>query len=255
VKETRIVKLESLSKWYLERLECPERDMGTEVTSETLLKIYDSCITQKQPEKTHIFTPTRHILQTIKRIWNIVRTHCGLTAVAAPTFFSSASRNKETWWEKGTGETTGMSDLKDGQSKDDSGETEYMWDSTDEQDEEDTKKTAYFWDSMDEQDREDTMMLTSSNRLTNLTQRVIWKSKDKWFTSLQAAGFHQLLHIHQDIQDECWGFNFHLRSKDGVSQEITVTTYDRSYTAHLLWQSSTGRNCFSCGILEDRINA
>ena len=65
-----------------------------------------------------------------------------------------------------------MSDLKDGQSKDDSGETEYMWDSTDEQDEEDTKKTAYFWDSMDEQDREDTM-----DNLKQTDKWVTWKSK------------------------------------------------------------------------------
>ena len=46
-----------------------------------------------------------------------------------------------------------------------------MWDSTEEQDEEDTKKTAYMWDSMEDEDR-------------------------------KAADFHQLLHIHQDIQDE-----------------------------------------------------
>ena len=97
----------------------------------------------------------RHILQTIKRIWNIERIH-GLPVVVAPTFFS-VSRNKETWWKKGTGETTGMGDLMDEHNKDDSGETEYIWDSTDEQDEEDTKKTTYMWDSMDEQNREDTM--------------------------------------------------------------------------------------------------
>ena len=30
---------------------------------------------------------------------------------------------------------------------------------------------------------------------------------------------------------------------------------NRSSTAHLWWQSSTGRNCFSCGILEARVNA
>ena len=44
---------------------------------------------------------------------------------------------------------------------------------------------------------------------------VIWKSKDKWSTSLQTVGFHQLLHIHQDIQDECWD----LTSKEGDIQE------------------------------------
>jgi hypothetical protein len=128
------------------------------LTSETLLKIYDSCITQRQLEKTHIFTPTRHILPVIKRIWNIARTHSGLPAVAKTTF-SLTSRNKET-------ETTSMSDLMDEQSKDDSGETEYMWDSTDEQGEEDTKKTAYMWDSMDEQVREDIMdMIKQTDKL------------------------------------------------------------------------------------------
>jgi hypothetical protein len=52
--------------------------------------------------------------------------------VVSSTFFSSTSRNKETWWKKGTGETTDMGDSMDEQSKDDPGETEYMWDSTDE---------------------------------------------------------------------------------------------------------------------------
>jgi hypothetical protein len=132
---------------------------------------------------------------------NLRLLHNPKTAREDPHLHSSASRNKETWWEKGTGETTSSSDLMDGQSKDDSGETEYMWDSTEEQDEEDTKQTAYMWDSMDEQDREDTM-----DRLKQTDKWVIWKSEDKWSTSLQAAGFHQLLHIHQYIQDECYGF-------------------------------------------------
>jgi hypothetical protein len=74
-------------------------------------------------------------------------------------------------------------------------------DSSDEQDEGDTKKTAYMWDSMDEKDRTDTM-----NSLDQSDRWVIWKSKDKWSVSLKKAGFHQLLHIHQDTQDECWGF-------------------------------------------------
>ena len=71
----------------------------------------------------------------------------------------------------------------------------------DEQDEEDTKKTAYMWDSVDEEDREDTM-----DSLTLTDRWVIWKSEDKRYTSMTNAGFHQLLHIHQDTQDECWGF-------------------------------------------------
>ena len=57
------------------------------------------------------------------------------------------------------------------------------------------------WDSMDEKDRTDTM-----NSLDQSDRWVIWKSKDKWSVSLKKAGFHQLLHIHQDTQDECWGF-------------------------------------------------
>ena len=54
---------------------------------------------------------------------------------------------------------------------------------------------------MDEQDGEDTI-----DSLKQTDEWVIWKSKDKFSNCLQAAGFHQLLHIHQDIQDECWGF-------------------------------------------------
>ncbi len=63
---------------------------------------------------------TRHILQTIKQTSNIYRIH-GLPAVAAPSFFPSASRNDETWWAQRT------------------------------------KETVYAWDSMDDQDRQNTM--------------------------------------------------------------------------------------------------
>jgi hypothetical protein len=76
-----------------------------------------------------------------------------------------------------------------------------LWDSADEQDVENTKKTAYMWDSMDEEDRENTM-----DSLKQTDKWVIWNTKDKWSTSLRRAGLHQLLHIHQDIHDECWGF-------------------------------------------------
>jgi hypothetical protein len=93
-----------------------------------------------------------------------------------------------------------MTDSMDEQSRESSEETEYMWDSTDEQDGEDTRETAYIWDSMDDQDRDDTM-----DSLKQTNKWVIWKTKDKWSTSLQASGFHQLLHIHQDTQDECRG--------------------------------------------------
>jgi hypothetical protein len=68
-------------------------------------------------------------------IWNIERIH-GLPEVSGSTFFSSVSRNRDTWWNKGTGD---------------------MWDSTDEEDGEDTRETTSKWDSMDDQDREDTM--------------------------------------------------------------------------------------------------
>jgi len=53
---------------------------------------------------------------------------------------------------------------------------------------------------MDEEDRKDTM-----NILKQSDEWVIWKSKDKWTTPLKAAGFHQLLHIKEDIREECWG--------------------------------------------------
>ena len=90
-----------------------------------------------------------------------------------------------------------MGDLMDEHNKDDSGETEYIWDSTDEQDEEDTKKTTYMWDSMDEQDRSDTMDI-----LKQTDKWVIWKSKDKWATSMQSPGVHQLLHIHLRVMQD-----------------------------------------------------
>ncbi len=54
---------------------------------------------------------------------------------------------------------------------------------------------------MDDREREDTM-----DSLNQTNKWVIWKTKDKWSTSLQSVGFHQLLHIHQDTQDEWWGF-------------------------------------------------
>ena len=68
------------------------------LTSETLQRVYESCATQRQLETANIFTPTRHILQTIKRVWQVEEIH-GLPAVAAPTFFPTASRNRDTWWK------------------------------------------------------------------------------------------------------------------------------------------------------------
>ena len=86
------------------------------------------------------------------------------------------------------------------ESENESGETEDVGDPSDEQEEGDIKTTAYLWDSMDEEDREDTMDI-----LKQSDEWVIWKSKDKWTTLLEAAGFHQLLYIKKDIQEDCWG--------------------------------------------------
>jgi hypothetical protein len=41
--------------------------------------------------------PTRHLLLTLKRLWQLDRVH-GLPVVAAPVFFPSASKGKEYWW-------------------------------------------------------------------------------------------------------------------------------------------------------------
>ena len=71
---------------------------------------------------------------------------------------------------------------RDEQNEDESGETEYVWDSSDEQEEGDTKKTAYIWDSMDKEDRADTIDI-----LKQSDKWVIWKSKDKWSSSLTSS--------------------------------------------------------------------
>jgi hypothetical protein len=41
--------------------------------------------------------------------------------------------------------------------------------------------------------------------LQQLDEWVIWKSKDKWSPLLKVAGFHQLLYIKKDTQEDCWG--------------------------------------------------
>ena len=79
-------------------------------------------------------------------------------------------------------------------------ETEDEGDPPDDQGVEDTHTIAYIWDSMDEENREDTM-----TTLQQLDEWVIWKSKDKWSPLLKAAGFHQLLYIKKDTQEDCWG--------------------------------------------------
>ena len=174
-----------------------EEHMG--LTSETLQRIYDSCKIQRQLETANIFTPTRHILQTIKRVCQVEGIH-GLPAVAAPTFFPKASKNKDTWWETKAQESSNTNTPQDEQSTDESGETEYTWDSSNQQEEGETKKTAYIWDSMDKEGRTDTIEI-----LNQSDYWVIWKSKDKWSDSLTSAGSHQLLYIKKYIQEECWG--------------------------------------------------
>ena len=56
---------------------------------------------QDRLECADIFTPTRHILQTIKQTWKLNSIH-GLPAVAAPAFFQSTSSNDETLWDQPT---------------------------------------------------------------------------------------------------------------------------------------------------------
>jgi hypothetical protein len=86
----------------------------------TLTRIHESCKTQSLLESADVFTPTRHILQAIRRIWMVDRVH-DLPAVEAPSFFPSSSRNEDIWWSS--------QDMK----------------------------TVYLWDSMDDQDRQNTM--------------------------------------------------------------------------------------------------
>ena len=47
-----------------------------------------------------------------------------LLSIATTTFFPTDSRNKDTWWEKGTEEATRMQVPRDEQSEDNPGETE-----------------------------------------------------------------------------------------------------------------------------------
>jgi hypothetical protein len=89
-------------------------------TMTTLTRIHESCKTQSLLESVDVFTPTRHILQAIRRTWMVDRVH-DLPAVATPSFFPSDSRNVDIWWDS--------QDLK----------------------------TVYLWDSMDDQDRQNTM--------------------------------------------------------------------------------------------------
>ena len=63
-------------------------------TPDTLAKIQASCKDQESLEEANVFSPTRHLLLTLKRLWQLERVH-GLPAVAAPAFFPSASKGEE----------------------------------------------------------------------------------------------------------------------------------------------------------------
>jgi ribonuclease HI len=66
-------------------------------TQDTLTRIQASCKDQESLEEANVFSPTRHLLLTLKRLWQLDRVH-GLPAVAAPAFFHSASKGEECWW-------------------------------------------------------------------------------------------------------------------------------------------------------------
>ena len=66
-------------------------------TQDTLARIQASCKDQESLEEANVFSPTRHLLLTLKRLWQLDRVH-GLPAVAAPDFFPSASNGEECWW-------------------------------------------------------------------------------------------------------------------------------------------------------------
>jgi hypothetical protein len=55
-------------------------------TQGTLARIQDSCKDQENLEEANVFSHTRHLLLTLKRLWQLDRVH-GLPAVAAPAFF------------------------------------------------------------------------------------------------------------------------------------------------------------------------
>jgi hypothetical protein len=89
-------------------------------TKDTLAKIQASSKTQESLEEANVFSPTRHLLLVIKRLWQIDRVH-GLPAVAAPVSFPSASKGDECWW--------GTQDLN----------------------------TVFLWDTMDNEDRQSSL--------------------------------------------------------------------------------------------------
>ena len=111
-------------------------------TLDTLAKIQASCNSQTHLEEANVFTPTRHLLLTIKQLWGINRVH-GLPAVTVPAFFTSASKGNECWW--GTQDS----------------------------------RTVYLWDSMDDKDRQDSMdtLRTQDTWIVWKTKDKVWTQK------------------------------------------------------------------------------
>ena len=105
-----------------------------DLNMETLVRIHESCKSQSKLESANIFTPTRHILQAIRRTWKTDRVH-GLPVVTVPDFFPSVSKNNDTWW--------GSQDTK----------------------------TVYLWDSMDNQDRQNTLETQDNERMDNMENK------------------------------------------------------------------------------------
>jgi hypothetical protein len=67
---------------------------------ENLEEISEVCNIQKELESTDHRTPTRYVLRDLKKATKANRIH-GLTAVAAPGFFSNSSRvQRPLWGEK-----------------------------------------------------------------------------------------------------------------------------------------------------------
>ena len=125
-------------------------------TPETLSRIQTSCKAQEHLEESNKLTPSRHILLTLRQIWDLERIH-GLPAVTAPAFFPSTSRNEECWW--GTPDP----------------------------------KTIYVWDSMDDQDKQTSMsnLQETENLVEWKTRDKTWTHTLKQQVFHQLLSFHQ----------------------------------------------------------------
>jgi hypothetical protein len=137
-------------------------------------------------EEANVFTPTRHLLLTIKRTWQLDRIH-GLPAVAVPAFFPSASKNDECWW--------GIRDLN----------------------------AVYIWDSMEDQDRRSSLeaIRDTENRVIWKTKNDIWTHTLKMEGFHQLLGLYILrssLVLMMSFLDSL------LRSEDVAFNGGTLTT-------------------------------